>query len=89
MATATVADLRGAAAGARGLGAQRLVLVGASLGGITTGKRAGALGAAAMVVISAEQDLAEYGLVVSAADLAAMTGPKLFVASQGDAASLR
>ena len=84
MATGTVADLRGVAAYARGAGARRLVLMGASLGGITTGKLAGELGATAMVVISAVEDLSAYGLTVSAAELASMIGPKLFIASEDD-----
>jgi pimeloyl-ACP methyl ester carboxylesterase len=79
-----VPDLTGAVAFARRRGAQRIVLIGASLGGITTGKLAAQLRATSVVIISAEQDLVGYGLAVSATELAAMTQPKLFIASQDD-----
>jgi hypothetical protein len=83
-AEGTVPDLLGAVAYARSAGATRIVLCGASLGGITVGKVGARAGAAAVVIISAEQDLSDYGLVVSPAELAALTVPKLFIASQGD-----
>jgi pimeloyl-ACP methyl ester carboxylesterase len=83
-AEATVPDLLGAVAYARSGGATRIVLCGASLGGITVGKVGARAGAAAVVIISAEQDLSEYGLVVSPAELAALTVPKLFIASERD-----
>ncbi len=84
MAEQTVPDLTGAVAFARSQGATRIVLMGASLGGITTGKLAASSHATSMVIISAEQDLVGYDLAVSPAELAAMTQPKLFVASQDD-----
>jgi pimeloyl-ACP methyl ester carboxylesterase len=84
MAIQTVPDLTGAVAFARQRGAQRIVLIGASLGGITTGKLAARLRATSVVIISAEQDLVGYGLGVSPAELAAMTQPKIFIASQDD-----
>lgn len=84
MATGTGPDLLAAVAYARVQGAQRVVLVGASLGGITAGKVAAAARADALVVLSAGSDLSAYGLVVSDAELAAVRGPKLFVASEQD-----
>jgi fermentation-respiration switch protein FrsA (DUF1100 family) len=84
MATDTVPDLLGAVAYVRGLGATDIVLVGASLGGIAVGKVAGATGAAAAAVLSSPQDLSEYGLVVTPAELAGLTAPKLFIASVQD-----
>jgi pimeloyl-ACP methyl ester carboxylesterase len=84
MALGTVPDLLGAIAYVRGLGATRVVLIGASLGGIAVGKVAGAAGAAAVVVLSSPQNLPEYGLVVTPTELAAMTAPKLFIASEQD-----
>jgi esterase/lipase len=84
MATGTVPDLLGAVAYVRGVGATDIVLIGASLGGIAVGKVAGETGAAAVVVLSSPQDLAEYGLIVTPAELAAMTAPKLFIASVQD-----
>jgi pimeloyl-ACP methyl ester carboxylesterase len=83
-AQATVPDLLGAVAYARQGGAVRVVLIGASLGGITVGKVGAQVGAAAVVIISAEQDLSEFGLVVSPAELAGLTMPKLFIASEQD-----
>ena len=83
-AQGTVPDLLGAVAYARSAGATRIVLCGASLGGITVGKVGARAAAAAVVIISAEQDLSDYGLVVSPAELAALTVPKLFIASERD-----
>src|SRR5262245_21851334 len=48
----TVADLTGAIAFVRGRGATRIVLIGASLGGMATAKVAGTAGAAAIVIIA-------------------------------------
>jgi pimeloyl-ACP methyl ester carboxylesterase len=84
MARGTVPDLLGAIAYVRGLGATRVVLIGASLGGIAVGKVAGASRAAAVVVLASPQELADYGLVVTPAELAAITAPKLFIASEED-----
>jgi len=84
MARGTVPDILGAVAYVRGLGATRVVLIGASLGGMAVGKVAGMVGAAAVAIISSPRDLPEYGFVVTSAELAAMTGPKLFVASEAD-----
>jgi dienelactone hydrolase len=84
MAAATVPDLLGAVAYARQSGATHIVLIGASLGGITVGKVAAQVGADAVAILSAEQDLVGYGLAVSPAELAGLTMPKLFVASEQD-----
>jgi len=84
MARETVADLLGAVAYVRSLGATRVVLVGASLGGMTVGKVAGTVGAAAVAILSSPRDLSEYGFVVTPSELATITGPKLFVASDAD-----
>ena len=84
MAQGTVPDLLGAIGYVRGLGATRVVLIGASLGGIAVGKVAGASDAAAVVVLASPQELSEFGLVVTPAELAAITAPKLFIASEED-----
>jgi hypothetical protein len=84
MALATVPDLLGAVAYVRGLGATRVILIGASLGGIAVGKVAGPVRADATVVLSSPTGLPAYGLVITPAELAAMPGPKLFVASEDD-----
>jgi dienelactone hydrolase len=87
-AQATVPDLLGAVAYARQSGAKRIVLIGASLGGITVGKVGAQTRAEAVVIISAERDLSGYGLVVSDQELAALTAPKLFIASEQDTNTL-
>ena len=84
MAAGTVPDLQAAIAYARDQGARRIVLVGASLGGITAGKVAAAAEADALVVLSAGPDLSAYGLVVSGPELDAVRVPKLFIASADD-----
>jgi pimeloyl-ACP methyl ester carboxylesterase len=84
MAEQTVPDLQGAVAFARQQGAARIVLIGASLGGITVGVVAAASRATSVVIMAAEQDLVGYGLAVTPAELAAMTQPKLFIASMDD-----
>jgi uncharacterized protein len=70
---------------ARQQGATRLVLVGASMGGTATIKVAAknASSIAAIVVMSAPDDF--EGLKVSDDELKALTMPKLFVNSEGDA----
>lgn len=85
MANDTVADLQGAIAFLTQAGASRLVLIGASLGGIATAKVAGAAGAAAIVLIASILDLAGYDFEVTDRELAALTAPKLVVASESDA----
>jgi len=82
-ALATVVDLRAAMAYLRGQGARRLVLLGASLGGMASAKAAAEPDVAALVVLSSPADLSGYGLVVTAADLATAV-PKLFVLADGD-----
>jgi pimeloyl-ACP methyl ester carboxylesterase len=81
---ATVADLRGAIEYARGRGAQRIVGIGASLGGMATAKVAGSAGIAAVVIIASPPDLPDYGFTVEAHEIAALTMPKLFVSSVDD-----
>lgn len=84
MANQTVDDLQAAVTFARTRGAQTIVLLGASLGGMATAKVAASIQPAAMVVISAPADLLEFDFQVTADELAAITAPKLFVASQDD-----
>ena len=81
---ATVADLRGAIAYARGRGATRIVLIGASLGGMATAKVAGSAGIAAVVIIASPPDLPDYHFTVEAPEIATLTMPKLFVSSVDD-----
>lgn len=84
MANQTVDDLQAAIAFARAQGAQKIVLIGASLGGMATAKVAASSQPAAMVVISAPADLLEFNFQVTDAELVAVTAPKLWIASQDD-----
>jgi fermentation-respiration switch protein FrsA (DUF1100 family) len=84
LAAATVTDLRAAVALMRGRGATRLVLIGASLGGMATAKVAGSVHADAVAIISAPADLPGYGFAVDPGELAALTAPSLFVSSVDD-----
>lgn len=84
LAAATVTDLRGAVTLMRHRGATRLVLIGASLGGMATAKVAGGAGADAVAILSAPPDLPAYQFAVDPAELAALTMPSLFVSSVDD-----
>ena len=79
-----VRDLTGAVAFARQQGASRLVLVGASLGGMAVAKTAAAAQADAVVIMSAPNRRTEFDLQVTDADIAAVAAPKLFVVSEDD-----
>jgi dienelactone hydrolase len=83
MARHAVDDLRAAIAHLRTVGVTRLALAGGSLGGMVTAKVAASANAAAMVVIAAPADLDDYGLHVSAAELAGPM-PKLFLSADED-----
>ena len=84
MALHTVDDLRGAIAQLRAAGASTLVLAGGSLGGMATAKVALSAKAAAMVVLAAPVDLADYGFHVLPAELRGAM-PKLFLGADEDA----
>ena len=80
-----VDDLAGAVAFMRGQGAQRLILIGASLGGMATAKLAARVRADAVVIIASPGDRqAAFQLRIESAELTAITAPKLFVASYDD-----
>jgi uncharacterized protein len=76
-------DLRAAVRFAQERGAERLVLVGASLGGMAVAKVAGEVGADGVAIVSAPFSFA--GLDVLPGDLEALPGEKLFVVAEGDA----
>lgn len=84
MANQTVDDLQAAVAFVQERGAETLVLIGASLGGMATAKVAANVQPAAMIVLAAPADLPEFDFQVAASELAAITAPKLFIASQDD-----
>jgi uncharacterized protein len=84
MAGAALADVQGAAAYLRSRGVTRIVLIGASLGGMVTAKAARAARAHAIAIIAAPADRPDFDLTVAPADLRGVTGPKLFIASDSD-----
>lgn len=84
MANQTVDDLHAAVSFVQERGAKQLVLIGASLGGMATTKVAATVQPVAMIVLSAPADLPEFDFQVTASELAALTMPKLFIASQDD-----
>ena len=79
-----VLDLTGAIAFARQQGPIRLVLIGASLGGMAVAKTAAAARADAVVIIGAPNRRIEFDLQVTDRDIAAITAPKLFIVSEDD-----
>jgi esterase/lipase len=84
IARGAVEDLRGAVAFARAQGARRVILIGASLGGMLTAKVAGALAVDGAVIMAAPADRRDFDLRVEDAELAAIAAPKLFVVSEAD-----
>jgi pimeloyl-ACP methyl ester carboxylesterase len=78
-------DVRAAAEFLRGQGAQRTVLIGASMGGMASAKVAGSVGADGLIVLSSPQSF--QGMTVTADDLKSFAGPSLWIGSRGDAAT--
>lgn len=76
-------DLEAAVAFVRDRGADSVVLVGASLGGMAVATVAGEVGAEGVAIVSAPFSFA--GLDVLPADLEGLPGAKLFVVAEGDA----
>jgi len=77
-------DLSAAAAFVREQGAQKVVMVGASLGGMATAKAAASNEASAVIIIASPTEAPSLGLVVEISELQAITVPKLFIASESD-----
>jgi dipeptidyl aminopeptidase/acylaminoacyl peptidase len=75
-------DLRAAIAAAQAKGATKIVLMGASLGGLVTAKVAATAKPTAVVILSAPASWG--GMTVTGDEMAMITAPKLFVASQND-----
>jgi esterase/lipase len=84
MAIGALNDAVGAAAYLRSRGASRIVLIGASLGGMVTAKAARSARAEGVVIIAAPADRPDFDLSVTDSDLAGTAGPKLFIASDND-----
>jgi uncharacterized protein len=84
MANHTLDDLRAAITFVREQGAQKLILVGASLGGMATAKAAAIEKPTAMVIIASPMNLSEFDFRVGQSELQAIIAPKLFIGSEGD-----
>ena len=65
-------------------GAQELVMAGASLGGMLAAKIAAEAQAVAVVIIASPMEVPSIGFAVDAAELQAITAPKLFITSEND-----
>ncbi len=79
-------DVRAAVAFLRAQGAQRVILIGASMGGTASAKVAASVGAAALVVLSSPRSF--QGLDVSDEDVRLFRGASLWIGSRGDGATI-
>lgn len=77
-------DLKAAVAFMRAQGAQKVAVVGASMGGIATAQTAASIQADAVVVIAAPMQAPGIELEVLVEDVQAITAPKLFITSERD-----
>jgi esterase/lipase len=77
-------DLLAAVAFVRAEGAQYVVLVGASLGGLAAAKAAAVAEPAAVVILAAPMGHPDLEIAVTPAELQAATAPKLFIAAESD-----
>ncbi len=77
-------DLGAAAAFAREQGVQKIVMAGASLGGMATAKAAAAGEASAVIILASPMEAPGIGLQVELAELQAIAAPKLFITSDND-----
>lgn len=77
-------DLQAAADFVQAQGAEQVVLVGASMGGMATAKTAASAQASAAIIIAAPLDASSVGVVVEDEELRAITAPKLFITSEDD-----
>ena len=76
-------DTRGAINFMREQGATRIVLVGASLGGVASAKLTVESGAVGLVVVAAPDEISEWDFHIDAADLDTDV-PKLFITAEND-----
>lgn len=77
-------DLRAAVRFARAQGAQRIVLIGASLGSMASVKVAAELNPAAVVLMASPIDQMNLPFLVTSNDVRAIAAPKLFVVAEKD-----
>jgi pimeloyl-ACP methyl ester carboxylesterase len=78
-----VEDARGAVNYVREQGAEKVILVGASLGGLASAKLAIESGASAIVVVASPPGIPEWGFTIDPADLNTDI-PKLFITAEND-----
>lgn len=78
-----VEDARGAINFARGQGAKKIILVGASLGGLASAKVAVETQASGLVVLASPPSIPQWGFEIEPADLNADI-PKLFITAEND-----
>jgi uncharacterized protein len=78
-----VNDLRGAINFVRSQGAEKVILAGASLGGVASAKLAAESGASGLIVMASPPTIPDWGFKVEPADLDTDI-PKLFITAQND-----
>ncbi|HJQ15125.1 MAG TPA: alpha/beta hydrolase [Anaerolineales bacterium] len=78
-----VDDARGAINFVREQGAEKIILAGASLGGLASAKLAIESGASGLIVVASPQSIPEWGFEIEAADLNTDI-PKLFITAEND-----
>jgi dienelactone hydrolase len=78
-----VDDLRGAISFMRDQGAEKIILVGASLGGCASAKLALESGAIGLIVIASPPEIPQWGFKIESADLDTDI-PKLFITTEND-----
>ena len=76
-------DARAAIAFARGRGAEKIILAGASLGGCASAKLAGEAQASGLIVLASPPSIPQWGFEIQAADLN-IGIPKLFITAEND-----
>ena len=78
-----VEDLRGAIRFMRDQGAKKIILAGASLGGVASAKLAAEVEADGLIVIASPAEIPDWGFEVKAADMNTDI-PKLFITAEND-----
>ena len=78
-----VDDLGGAIQFMRSQGAQKIILVGASLGGVASAKLAAESKASGLIVIASPSEIPDWGFKIESADMNTDI-PKLFITAEND-----
>jgi dienelactone hydrolase len=77
-------DLSAAVSFVREQGAEQVVLVGASMGGMATAKTAASTQATAAIILAAPLEASGVGVLVQPEEVQAIAVPKLFITSEND-----